>query len=59
MTLHKNFIDKPIEIDYNQYTDFEEIIREMISYNKLLDQYRDTSFFDVFPQYRKYESVNA
>ena len=59
MTLHKNFIDKPIEIDYNQYTDFKEIISEMISYNTLLDQHRDTSFFDVFPQYRKYESVNA
>jgi len=28
--------------------------RLMVYYNTTLDKYRDTNFFDVFPQYRKY-----
>jgi len=57
--LYENFIDKKLEIDYNQFKDINEIIQEMISYNKLLDSYRSTNFFDIFPQYRKYENLNV
>ena len=28
--------------------------KEMCEYNLMLDSYRDTNFFEVFPQYRKY-----
>ena len=59
LELYENFIDKNIEIDYNQFKDENEIIQEMISYNRLLDRHRSTSFFDIFPQYRKYENLNG
>jgi len=57
--LHENFIDKEIDIDYTQFKNKTEIVQEMISYNKLLDSYRSTNFFDIFPQYRKYENLNG
>jgi hypothetical protein len=57
--LYENFIDKEIDIDYTQFKDKTEIIQEMITYNKMLDSYRSTNFFDVFPQYRKYENLNG
>jgi hypothetical protein len=53
--LHKNFIDKEIDIDYNQFKDVNEIRNEMIFFNTLIDEYRGTNFFETFPQYRKYE----
>lgn len=56
--LYENFIDKEIDIDYTQFKDRIEIIQEMVSYNKMLDRYRSTNFFDIFPQYRKYENLN-
>ena len=34
-------------------------MKEMISYNLMLDKYRDTSFFSVFPQYRKYNDISC
>jgi len=56
LNLYKNFIDNPIDIDYTQYRNVNEIRSEMVYYNSLLDKYRDTNFFDIFPQYRKYDS---
>jgi hypothetical protein len=56
LNLYKNFIDNPIDIDYTQYRNITEIRNEMVYYNSLLDKYRDTNFFDIFPQYRKYDS---
>ena len=34
-------------------------MKEMITYNKMLDKYRDTDFFSVFPQYRKYNDISS
>ena len=32
---------------------------EMIEYNLMLDKYRDTNFFETFPQYRKYYASSS
>jgi uncharacterized Fe-S cluster-containing radical SAM superfamily protein len=37
-------------------TDLPTLGKDFISYNKLLDVYRGTNFFDVFPQYEKYNN---
>lgn len=58
----KNFIDTDLEngytnVDINigeEHFSLEDMRENMISYNLLLDSYRDTSFFDVFPMYKKY-----
>ena len=47
-SLEKLFVDL---ID----TDLPVLGRSMVKYNKTLDRYRGTRFFDVFPQYEKYE----
>lgn len=59
LKVYENFIDKDVVIDYTQFKNREEIIKEMISFNLLLDSYRSTNFFEVFPQYREYENFNV
>lgn len=65
LQIFKNFIDEDLTNGYNiyerinnvnQHLSLENIRLEMIKYNKLLDSYRGTNFFEVFPQYRKYET---
>lgn len=51
LSIHKNFIDKNINASYN----ISKVRKEMIDYNLLLDSYRNTNFFEIFPHYRKYE----
>ena len=62
-----NFIDKETDFGYTlsskenslqQKTnslDLHEMRHRMIEYNLLLDSYRNTKFFDVFPMYKKYQ----
>ena len=60
LKIFKNFIDTPVKTSYNrernkQYVySLEKIRSEMIDYNLLLDSHRNTSFFEVFPMYKKY-----
>ena len=61
LSVYKNFIDTDLENGYTnkdingtQHFSLEEIRDTMITYNELLDLHRDTSFFDVFPMYKKY-----
>lgn len=60
----KNFIDEDLVNGYtiqekvnnvNKHLSLEDIRSHMVAYNKLLDSYRSSNFFEVFPQYRKYE----
>ena len=34
-------------------------LKQMITYNHMLDKYRGTDFFSVFPQYRKYNDISS
>lgn len=64
MKIYKNFIDEDLLNGYtindkinnvNEYLSLDDIRLQMIKYNKLLDSYRGTNFFEVFSQFRKYE----
>jgi len=64
LEVFKNFIDEDLIHGYtikekvnnvNKHFSLDQIRNDMITYNKLLDSYRSTNFFEVFPQYRKYE----
>ena len=64
----KKFIDQDMNEGYTideqihevkKHLTLEEIRNHMVDYNKLLDSYRSSNFFDVFPQYRKYEKYNV
>ena len=60
-SLYEKFIDKNLEESYNLEIG-DNVLRSvkgestetMVNYNLLLDSYRNTSFFDVFPMYKKY-----
>ena len=61
--VYKNFIDTDLENGYTikenlndieEHLSLSEIRDRMIKYNLLLDSHRNTSFFDVFPMYKKY-----
>lgn len=47
MSLFSNYIDN----------DLPTMGKELIKYNLMLDEYRHTDFFEVFPQYRKYKEL--
>ena len=53
LKVFKNFIDN-IDSSVYTYDKLEKTRTDMINYNLLLDSYRNTSFFDVFPMYKKY-----
>ena len=63
--VYKKFIDTDLENGYDvedvfaepEHYSLQSIRHKMISYNTLLDNYRDTNFFDVFPVYKKYEET--
>ena len=68
MQVFKKFIDEDLDQGYtieekvndvNKHLSLKEIRLHMIEYNKLLDSYRVSSFFEVFPQFRKYETKNV
>ena len=40
-------------------TDKPHMGKSMIKYNLMLDKYRGTDFFSVFPQYRKYDALGG
>ena len=44
---------------YDNYIskDLPTLGKQMVAYNQLLDNYRDTDFFTVFPQYEKYKEL--
>ena len=48
--------NKNLEQVYTNFISKDEppIPRIIVDYNTTLDKYRNTKFFDVFPQYRKY-----
>jgi len=59
--LYEKFIDKNLEESYNLEVGDKvlqsikgESTETMVNYNLLLDSHRNTSFFDVFPMYKKY-----
>lgn len=52
--LFQKFIDKEPDLSYSNY-DINTVRKLMIDFNHLLDSYRNTNFFDIFPMYRKYE----
>ena len=47
MSLFSNYIDN----------DLPTMGKELVKYNLMLDKYRHTDFFEVFPQYRKYKEL--
>lgn len=67
LELLENFIDKDMDFGYTlsnkensiqsktHSLDIQEMRHRMIEYNLLLDSYRNTNFFDVFPIYKKYQ----
>ena len=63
--VYKKFIDTDLENGYDvedvfaepEHYSLQSIRHKMISYNTLLDNYRDTNFFDVFPVYKKYKET--
>lgn len=63
--IYKKFIDTDLENGYTQsdpngvikHNTLDTIRKEMISYNLLLDKYRNTNFFKVFPMYEKYKEI--
>ena len=65
LDIFKKFIDIDLENGYTQsdpnglvkHNTLDDIRKEMISYNLLLDKYRDTNFFEVFPMYEKYKEI--
>jgi organic radical activating enzyme len=65
--VYENFIDKNLDDGYTitekgkklEYLTLSDLRKNMISFNTLLDKYRGTSFFETFPMYRKYESLNG
>jgi len=63
LEIYKKFIDEDLPDGYTTkesiHFTLEEMRSEMVKYNKLLDSYRDTNFFEIFPQYRKYENTNV
>jgi len=68
MQVFKKFIDEDLTQGYtieekvndvNKHLSLKDIRLHMIEYNKLLDSYRETKFFEVFPQFRKYETKNV
>ena len=48
--------NKHLERVYDNFiaNDLPTLGRELVDYNLMLDSYRGTNFFEVFPQYRKY-----
>jgi len=65
LEVFKKFIDEDMVDGYTidepkhslkTYLTLNDIRQQMIKYNKLLDFYRNSSFYEVFPQYRKYEN---
>jgi uncharacterized Fe-S cluster-containing radical SAM superfamily protein len=60
LEIYKKFIDEDLPdgytIEETVHLSLDEMRSEMVKYNKLLDSYRDTNFFEIFPQYRKYEN---
>ena len=63
LDVYKKFIDTDLENGYDvedihstpQHLSLNDIRDEMLSFNTLLDTYRDTNFFEVFPMYEKYK----
>jgi len=57
--IYNNFINTDLEIGCyvdSEFLSIDWMRRKMLSYNLLLDSYRDTNFLEVFPMYTKYES---
>ena len=65
LDVYKKFIDTDLKKGYDlqdvsanpEHLSLKIIRERMISYNTLLDKYRDTNFFDTFPMYRKYKET--
>jgi organic radical activating enzyme len=61
--VYENFIDKDLDEGYTVeeidkiplHYSLSDLRKKMVSFNLLLDKYRDTNFFKTFPQYEKYK----
>jgi len=65
LSVYEKLIDNDLKEGYHnndfgvvpQYFSLEDIRKKMVSFNLLLDEYRETNFFDVFPMYTKYKEI--
>ena len=68
--VYNNFIDSsdfgftPSEkelttLEKKEFLSIEEMRWRMVEYNLLLDSYRNTDFFSIFPMYIKYQRLNS